>query len=89
MGGGTRFREVETKLSAPPLTLSGQKEWKDLVVQPTIETKQEVGTLPAGWEALVEGVPNQVAGETVVNVRPVQKGSRVPDEEEKQKAENN
>jgi hypothetical protein len=56
---------------------------------PTIEAKQEVGTIPAGWVALVEGGVNQVAGVTVFDGRTEQKASLVPDKEEKQEAENN
>jgi hypothetical protein len=75
-------------LSVPHMALSAQKEWKVFVLPPTIETRQEVKTIPAGWEALLEAVPNQIAGITVFDGRPEQKASLVPDNEQKQKAEN-
>jgi hypothetical protein len=75
-------------LSVPQVALSAQKDWKVFLLPPTIETKQEVKTIPAGWVALLEAVPNQVAGITVFDGRPEQKASLVPGNEEKQKAEN-
>jgi hypothetical protein len=75
-------------LSVPHVALSAQNDWKVFLLPPTIETKQEVKTIPAGWVTLLEAVPNQVAGITVFDGRPEQKASLVPDNEEKQKAEN-
>ena len=75
-------------LFVPHLALSAQKEWIVFVLPPTIETKQEVKTIPAGWVALLEAVPNQIAGITVFDGRPEQKASLVPDNEEQHKAEN-
>jgi hypothetical protein len=75
-------------LSAPHMALSAQKEWREFVLPPAIETRQEVSTVPAGWVALQEAIPNQVAGITVFDGRPEQKASLVPDSEQNQKAEN-
>jgi hypothetical protein len=75
-------------LSVPQIAQSAQKEWKVFVLPPTIETRQEVKMIPAGWVALPEAVPNQVAGITVFDGRPEQKASLVPDNEEKQKDKN-
>jgi hypothetical protein len=75
-------------LSVPQIAQSAQKEWKAFVLPPAIETKQEVKTIPAGWVALLETVPNQVAGITVFDGLPEQKASLVPDNEEQHKAEN-
>jgi hypothetical protein len=75
-------------LFVPQIAFSAQKEWIGFVLPPTIETKQEAKTIPAGWIALTDTVPNQIAGITVFDGRPEQKASLVPDKEERQKAEN-
>jgi hypothetical protein len=68
------------------VSLAAQKEWKTLVLPLTIDTKQGIKTIPAGWLASTEGESNQVAGITVYDGRPENKASLVPDNEEQQKA---
>jgi hypothetical protein len=75
-------------LFVPQITLAAQKEWKVFTLPPTIETKQEVKKIPAGWVALMEKTPSLIAGITVFDGRPERKASLVPTTEEKQKAGN-
>lgn len=73
---------------APQMALCAQKEWKDFALPPAVETRQEISSVPAGWTALNEAVPNHVAGITVFDGRPEQRASLVPGKEERQKARN-
>lgn len=80
--GGRAVRFARGRM-APVLCerLATTAEWKQLPIPVTIESSQEITTVPAGWRGFVAAVPIQVSGITVFDGRPERRVSLAPNNE--------